>query len=448
MSNHGENAGGIDTTRPVAIYHQLKELVMGDIDRGVYGPGERLPTEHELCARYGISRTPVSRALSELAAEGVVVRARRRGTFVNPQWRSPVSQQPTLELVVPDTAWATGIGASGGADVTVWPEDELHHRLARSVAEGAAPDVAVVDVQRVPDLVAAGHLHRLDELDLMGPESHLSHAVVLQRHLTGLWFSRVALSNVGDEPPSTWDELRRVARFLRDNDPAVVSPLVFAGAGEPGSLLDVVAVVLASNGAAVLDSTGVGIGGQAAVHSLAMVRSLVEESLMSSDVVGFDAGDVAMLLGEGRAIGAIGRSDQRDALAFAAGLDPASIAERFVFTPFPAGPAGTPVAVAGGWALVVLRQSAYPRLALRALRRITEGSSLSASGDHGSHHEGFAPGDTSIVTGLATAGFSVTAEAVRAMVHSVVTGSARPAAAAERAAWIISAVSGLPLLEA
>ncbi len=38
MANHGENAGGIDTTRPVAIYHQLKELVLEDIERGVYGP--------------------------------------------------------------------------------------------------------------------------------------------------------------------------------------------------------------------------------------------------------------------------------------------------------------------------------------------------------------------------------------------------------------------------
>ena len=43
-----------------------------------------LPAEHELCKQFGMSWTPVTRAVSELAAEGMVLRRRRHGTFLRP----------------------------------------------------------------------------------------------------------------------------------------------------------------------------------------------------------------------------------------------------------------------------------------------------------------------------------------------------------------------------
>ena len=60
----------IDPARPVPIYQQLKTLIVDGILERRYTPDDRLPTEHELCELHGISRTPVNRALSELAAEG------------------------------------------------------------------------------------------------------------------------------------------------------------------------------------------------------------------------------------------------------------------------------------------------------------------------------------------------------------------------------------------
>ena len=72
----------IDPAQPIPIYYQLKTLLLEEILSGRYGSDARLPTEHELCDQYAISRTPVTRALSELAEEGVILRHRRRGTFV------------------------------------------------------------------------------------------------------------------------------------------------------------------------------------------------------------------------------------------------------------------------------------------------------------------------------------------------------------------------------
>jgi DNA-binding GntR family transcriptional regulator len=54
-------AATIDPDQPLPIYVQLKTLLLEEILGGRYGHGGQLPTEHELCAQYGISRTPVHR---------------------------------------------------------------------------------------------------------------------------------------------------------------------------------------------------------------------------------------------------------------------------------------------------------------------------------------------------------------------------------------------------
>jgi len=45
-------------------------------------PGERIPSEHELCSLYGVSRITVRQAISNLADSGLLVREPGRGTFV------------------------------------------------------------------------------------------------------------------------------------------------------------------------------------------------------------------------------------------------------------------------------------------------------------------------------------------------------------------------------
>lgn len=70
---------------PIPLYHQLKQSVRNQIDRGVYKPGDRLPSEPELIQRYGVSRITVRQALTELENEGVVVRRHGKGTYVAEQ---------------------------------------------------------------------------------------------------------------------------------------------------------------------------------------------------------------------------------------------------------------------------------------------------------------------------------------------------------------------------
>jgi GntR family transcriptional regulator len=61
---------------------QLKEALTEGIRSGRWKPGERLPSEPELCQSFDVSRTVVRQALQDLVYEGVVVREKGRGTFV------------------------------------------------------------------------------------------------------------------------------------------------------------------------------------------------------------------------------------------------------------------------------------------------------------------------------------------------------------------------------
>lgn len=67
---------------PTPLYYQLKQIVRAEIERGVYRPGDRLPSETEMIQQYGVSRITVRQALSELESEGVIVRKHGKGTFV------------------------------------------------------------------------------------------------------------------------------------------------------------------------------------------------------------------------------------------------------------------------------------------------------------------------------------------------------------------------------
>jgi len=65
------------------MYIQLKESIIADIMAGHHEPHQRLPSERELCQRYGVSRMTVRQALAELMREGAIYTRIGKGTFVS-----------------------------------------------------------------------------------------------------------------------------------------------------------------------------------------------------------------------------------------------------------------------------------------------------------------------------------------------------------------------------
>lgn len=72
----------LDEKAPVALYYQLKEILLAKIKSNEWPVNSKIPTERELCTLFKVSRITVRQALSELEQEGYLYRKQGRGTFV------------------------------------------------------------------------------------------------------------------------------------------------------------------------------------------------------------------------------------------------------------------------------------------------------------------------------------------------------------------------------
>jgi GntR family transcriptional regulator len=73
---------GIQRDSALPYYEQVKQLLLRQIEDSEFRPGDLLPSEQELCARFGVSRTVVRQALGDLVNEGRLYRMRGKGTFI------------------------------------------------------------------------------------------------------------------------------------------------------------------------------------------------------------------------------------------------------------------------------------------------------------------------------------------------------------------------------
>lgn len=64
------------------LYQQIKALILQSLQSGEWKPGESIPSEMELAARYRVSQGTVRKAIDELATDNLVVRRQGKGTFV------------------------------------------------------------------------------------------------------------------------------------------------------------------------------------------------------------------------------------------------------------------------------------------------------------------------------------------------------------------------------
>jgi DNA-binding GntR family transcriptional regulator len=79
-----EPIAAIDRSSYEPAYAQLVRILLGQIAAGEFRPGDRLPSEAQLCESYGVSPMTVRRVINILADRGVVIAEQGRGTFVRP----------------------------------------------------------------------------------------------------------------------------------------------------------------------------------------------------------------------------------------------------------------------------------------------------------------------------------------------------------------------------
>jgi multiple sugar transport system substrate-binding protein len=473
----------IDPEQPIPIYFQLKTLLLEEILGGRYGLDDRLPTEHELCERFGISRTPVTRALSELAEEGVILRQRRRGSFVNPHWLSRRPDQPEVRVVVAaegpwDRMIRDAAGEGNQVSIVKVPRVSLHQMLTHAVAEGVAPDLAVIDSVWAPEFAAAGFLHALEDLDEAWiHEEHdtdfleplaasnryggRTYGVSAFADVAGLWYRRHELATRGLEPPTTWAELRNVARALAAD--GLRYPIVMPGGSKGGETTAYCLIAfLASNGARVLSDEAVVLDSRATAQALRFLRSLVELELMSTEVVAYEWNRPIRMLAEGHAAISFGGTYEAQTLREALGISHDELWKKFGFMEVPAGPHGARASVPGSMIYTVFRQAAQPVMAMRLLERAVATEPLARM----AAATGRIPSRRSAVSRVAgklpfvaesaeileravprpwMPSYPRVSAQLQAMLEAVLTGRLSGAAAGRRTAELIGAITGLPV---
>jgi multiple sugar transport system substrate-binding protein len=469
---------------PMPLYYQLKTLLLEEIIGGAYGTDGRLPTEHELCVRLGVSRTPVTRALSELAAEGVVLRRRRHGTFVNPHWLARRSDTPELRVLVPtDGPWAEHLRSVVGPDMRMSMAEvdlnELHSVFVHAVAEARAPDLAVLDSVWIAEFAASGFLYPLDDLDVGWIDGDYSQdflqpfvdayrpagstvAVQAEMDVAGLWYNRADLVGVGMEPPTTWAELREAGRRLEKASKRPHVLVLPAGPGADEYATYCLIALLASNGVRVLSPAAVSVATSASVEAMEMLRTLADDGILGEEVLSYPRDRPIQMLGNGEAALCFGGSYEAPLLAQHAGVPVGDITGPFGFVPMPAGPHGRQSVLVGGMVYCIPRQARRPKLAMQLLKDAVatdalarmcartgqippRRSSLEMLAPHSVFHTltaGLLDGAT---VRPVTPVYSLVSAQLRTMLEAVLTRRLRPRTAVWRAADMISAVTGLPV---
>lgn len=150
------------------VWKSIAATLEGDIASGHYAAGDKLPTEAELSARFGVNRHTVRRALGDMAERGILRTRRGAGVFVEaPPAEYPIGRRVRfhqniaatgrlpekrvlrVETRACDSAEAKALGLAAGDPVLVYE--------GLSLAGGApiAHFESVFPVARVPGLAAA-----------------------------------------------------------------------------------------------------------------------------------------------------------------------------------------------------------------------------------------------------------------------------------------------------
>lgn len=175
---------------PVPKYYVITNVLRQTFAK--YDRGDRVPSEWELAAQFGVSRVTIQRALSQLVDDGVVVRLQGKGTFYAGEGKKGRAQaiSGALEslMIYENGASAEVIGKSCSREA---PSD-----VRRNLE--LAPDAEVVSFRRValvdgePLAYIVNYLPRDIGMKLYDEDNALTHSPIayLLREKYGISLTR------------------------------------------------------------------------------------------------------------------------------------------------------------------------------------------------------------------------------------------------------------------
>ena len=178
----------LDRTSPIPLYHQLFEQLATGIARGELKPGDTLEREDLLSRCLDISRPTLRRALSELAAAGLITRSRGQGTVV--------AGPPAVGLRLAESSLREHLTVEGPAKLRVmrFEPDHLDSQVAGELGLGKRGRLVyleqllvvpgrVVSISRewLPASLVNPALHDLTTVPFRRILAEVGHAAVAER---------------------------------------------------------------------------------------------------------------------------------------------------------------------------------------------------------------------------------------------------------------------------
>jgi GntR family phosphonate transport system transcriptional regulator len=140
-------APGLVRGEGLTAWRQIADALTADIAAGHYAPGQQMPTEAALAARFAVNRHTVRRALAALAEGGLVRASQGRGTFVE--------EAPLAYPIGPRTRFSeivTGAGREAWGDLLASATVPAGPEQAAALAiEPGAPILELLTIHRADD---------------------------------------------------------------------------------------------------------------------------------------------------------------------------------------------------------------------------------------------------------------------------------------------------------
>jgi GntR family transcriptional regulator len=82
MDIESRKVKSLDRHSPTPLYRQLSDVLTDEIKKGVFKPGDLMPSESELMSVFGVSRHVIRQAMRTMARRGKIYTEQGKGSFV------------------------------------------------------------------------------------------------------------------------------------------------------------------------------------------------------------------------------------------------------------------------------------------------------------------------------------------------------------------------------
>ena len=88
-----------------SVVDQVMDGIISQIIDGTLHPGDKLPTEMELCKQFGAGRNSVREAVKKLQAYGILYIKRADGTFVSENYNQKMLDPMLYSIILQKNSW-------------------------------------------------------------------------------------------------------------------------------------------------------------------------------------------------------------------------------------------------------------------------------------------------------------------------------------------------------